>query len=169
MIRGSSFTCSAVAVVITLTCTAGLAGETQVRRQGPTQVPIEVSLKAGGASYAAKGPGSCTHAPKASIYNIPAQLWSVRQESGERSVQLMVWKPADGSSVMFSVAVNEPAHRTAISTVRGGQVTGSGTVTLVAAAKGGTFTVDAKTSKGEAITGTIKCEAFTPHIADGGN
>jgi hypothetical protein len=167
MIRGSVLACSAFAAVIT--CTTGLAGETQVRRQGPAQVSIEVSLKTGTAPYAAKGPGSCTHAPKASIYNIPAQLWSVRQESGERSVQLTVWKPADGSSVMFSVAVNGPAQRTAISTVRGGQVTGSGTVTLTAAAKGGTFTVDAKTSKGESISGTIKCDAFTPHIADGGN
>ena len=167
MIRGSLLTYLAFAVAIT--STTALAGGMQVRRQGPAQVAIEVSLKTGAAPYAAKGPGSCTHAPKASIYNIPAQLWSVRQESGERSVQLTVWKPADGSSVMFSVAVNGPAQRTSISTVRGGQVTGSGTVTLAAAAKGGTFTVDAKTIKGESITGTIKCEAFTPHIADGGN
>src|SRR5687768_16164318 len=78
MIRGSVLACSAFAVVVT--CTARLAGETQVRRQGPAQVPIEVSLKAGSAPYTAKGLGSCTHAPKASIYNIPAQLWTIRQE-----------------------------------------------------------------------------------------
>jgi hypothetical protein len=164
MIYRSLWTFSAALVVIT--CAVALTQAEQVRRQtGPIQVPIEVSLKVGGQAYVAKGLGSCTHAPKASIYNVPAQLWSVSQQGDGGLVQLTLWKPADGSANMFSLSVKN----TAISTVKGGQVTGAGTVTLVPSGKGGTLTVDAKTRTGEAITGTIKCEAFTPHIADGGN
>ena len=48
-------------------------------------------------------------------------------------------------------------------------MTGTGTVILSTSAKGGTFTVAAKTTAGEAIAGTIKCEAFTPAIAEGGD
>jgi hypothetical protein len=48
-------------------------------------------------------------------------------------------------------------------------VEGSGTATLATAAKGGTFTIDASTSKGVRITGTITCDAFTPAVAEGGN
>jgi hypothetical protein len=158
------------AAVVGITCVTALTHASQVRRrQGPVLVAIEVSLKVGSASYVTKGLGSCTHAPKASIYDVPAQLWSVQQASGERPVRLTLWKPSDGLSSMFSLSVNDPVRSITISTVRGGEVTGSGTVTLAAAAQGGTFTVDAKTKTGESIAGTIKCEAFTPHAADGGN
>jgi hypothetical protein len=45
----------------------------------------------------------------------------------------------------------------------------AGDVILTPAGKGGTRTIDAKSKAGEAIVGTIKCDAFTPHIAEGGN
>lgn len=159
----SLWTFSATLVVIT--CVVALTQAEQVRQTGPIQVPIEVSLKVGGQAYVAKGLGSCTHAPKASIYNVPAQLWSVSQQGDGGLVQLTLWKPADGSANMFSLSVKNIT----ISTVKGGQVTGTGTVTLAPSGKGGTLTVDARTRTGEAIAGTIKCEAFTPHIAEGGN
>jgi hypothetical protein len=168
MIRDSVLMFSVAAVGIA--CATALTHASQVRcRQGPALVAIEVSLKVGGASYVTKALGSCTHAPKASIYDVPAQLWSVQQASGERPVRLTLWKPSDGSSSMFSLSVNDPMRSISISTVRGGEVTGSGTVTLAAVAKGGTFTVDARAKTGESIAGTITCAAFTPHAADGGN
>jgi hypothetical protein len=95
-------------------------------------------------------------------------MWSVTQEADGRSVQLTLWKPSDGSASMFSLSLNVPKSIT-ISTVRGGQTQGSGTVALVPSAKGGTFTIDAKARTGETILGTIKCEAFTPAIAEGGD
>ena len=48
----------------------------QVRRERPAEVPLEVSLNVAGRQYAAKGLGSCTHAPKASIYNVIAEMWT---------------------------------------------------------------------------------------------
>jgi hypothetical protein len=34
--------------------------------------------------------------------------------------------------------------------------------------RGGTFHVSAKGKGGEAVTGTIRCETFMPHVAEGG-
>jgi hypothetical protein len=159
----------AVAVVAFASATTLIQAK-QIRRQpgAPVQVALEVSLKTGGGRYDVKAQGSCTHAPKASIYGVLAEMWSVRQEADGRSVQLTLWKPSDGSASMFSLSLNAPKSTT-ITTVRGGKTMGSGIVTLAASGKGGTFTIDAKTGTGEAITGAIRCEAFTPANAEGGN
>jgi hypothetical protein len=142
----------------------------QVRRQSGTAalVPMEVSLKVGSGAYEAKGQGSCTHARQASIYSVLSEMWTVRHETDGRSFQLTLWKPKDGSAEMFSLSINGKPQAT-VSTVRGGQVSGGGTVEFGASAKGGTFIVDAKDKSGAAITGTIKCEAFTAAIAEGGD
>ncbi|MDQ3486417.1 MAG: hypothetical protein M3468_01635, partial [Acidobacteriota bacterium] len=131
-------------------------------------VPLEVSLKVGQGTYAAKGQGTCTYARQAAIYDIRSQQWTARHEEDARSVQLTVWKPVDGSAEMFSLLVNDQSDVN-ITTVRGGQVSGSGTVKFEPSGKGGTFTVVAKGKAGEPVTGTFKCEAFTAAIAEGGN
>lgn len=155
-------------LVVALSLATALIHADQVRRQGPATVTLDVALKAGGETVAAKGAGSCTHAPKASIYGVMAEMWMVRHSADDKSVQLTFWKPTDGSAPMFSVSVNA-AKTTSISTVRGGKVTGSGSVTMTPAGKGGTFTIDAKTQAGQAITGTIKCDSFTAAVAEGGD
>jgi hypothetical protein len=48
-------------------------------------------------------------------------------------------------------------------------VTGSATVKFALEGKGGTFTLNAVAGSGAAITGTIKCEAFTTPEAVAGN
>jgi hypothetical protein len=68
---------------------------------------------------------------------------------------------------MFTLSVNGKTT-VSVTTVRS-QVSGSGKVTLAPAGKGGTFTIDAKAKTGESITGSIKCDAFTPAIAEGGH
>ena len=68
--------------------------------------------------------------------------------------------------VTLSVTSGGSSHQ--ISTVRGGSPTGSGKVTLEKAGNGGTFAVDAKTGNGTAISGTITCDTFAPHTAEGG-
>lgn len=131
-------------------------------------VPVEVSVKVGSASYQAKSEGTCTHAPRASIYGIVSEQWTVRHEEDGRSVQLTLWKPADGSAQMFSLSVSGTANAT-ISTVRGGQVSGSGSVKLEPSGKGGIFSIDAKAKAGETINGTLKCAAFMRAFAEGGD
>ena len=91
------------------------------------------------------------------------------EEQGEGgSTQLTLWRPADGKEDMFSLSVNG-SRNISVSTVRGGTVTGSGTVKFQAKDKGGTFTIDAKTKTGETVTGTIECSTFTAAIAEGGD
>jgi hypothetical protein len=69
---------------------------------------------------------------------------------------------------MFTLSVNGKPNIN-ISTVRGGQLSGSGTVKFEPSGKGGTFTVDVKGKAGEALSGTFKCDAFTAAFAEGGN
>jgi hypothetical protein len=70
---------------------------------------------------------------------------------------------------MVTLSVSTGNSSRQISTVRGGGATsGSGKVTLEKSGSGGAFTIDAKTSDGASITGTIKCDAFAPHVAEGG-
>ena len=156
--------------VLAFTSAAATVSADQVRRRGagPDLVPVEISMKIAGEAYQAKGQGSCTHAPKGSIYGVVSEMWTVRHEQDGRSVQLTLWKPVDGSASMFTLASSGKTS-TSISTVRGGQVSGSGSVTFAPSGKGGTFTVDAKGKANESVSGTITCQAFTPAIAEGGN
>jgi hypothetical protein len=153
---------AAVIAAAALTATDG----SQANRR-PT-VPVEVSLKVGEAPYAVKGQGTCTHAARAGIYDTPAQQWTVRHQEEGRSVQLTFWKPTNGSAEMFSLSVRGKSDVN-ISTVRGGQMSGSGTVKLQPSGKGGTFTIEAKGKAGEPVSGTFKCEAFTAAVAEGGD
>jgi hypothetical protein len=160
-----------IAIAVSFTLASICVNADQARRPspGPSLVPMQVSLTIGSATYEAKSQGSCTHAPIASIYNVVSEMWSVSHEGDGRSVQLTFWKPADGSTQMFSLSVAGKPNVT-VSTVRGGQISGSGTVSLApSGGKGGTFTIDAKAKSGEQIRGTIKCDAFTAAMAEGGN
>jgi hypothetical protein len=153
---------------------AGLVSDTAAQRrvtgQGQTtQQAVNVSLKVGGQTYQSNGPGRCTHAPTASIYQTVAELWSVQQSVEGRSLTMSLWKPKDGSAGMITLSVSSGGTSHQVNTVRGGESpSGSGQVTLQKTGSGGTFTVDAKSDGGAAITGTIQCETFAPHVAEGG-
>jgi len=150
----------------------GIVSAAEGQRRAPGQErakqAIQASLKVGGQTYESSEAGSCTHAPKASIYDVMAELWTVNQAAGERSLTLMFWKPANGSGEMFNLSVSDGKGSHNVNTVRGGTTSGSGKVTFEKSGQGGAFTIDAKTKAGAAITGKITCAAFGPHIAEGG-
>lgn len=145
-----------------------LDAQRRVPGQAQSKQAITASLKVGGQPYESREPGRCTHAPTASIYSILSEMWSVQQSTEGRSLTLTLWKPKDGSGEMMTLAVTAGNSSQQITTVRGGSTSGSGKVTLAKSAAGGVFTVDAKTGDGAAISGTITCDAFAPHIAEGG-
>jgi hypothetical protein len=142
------------------------------QRRAPGQAPanqaIQAALKVGGGTYQSSQPGRCTHAPVASIYKTMAEMWTVQQSTGGQSLSLTLWKPKDGSADMVSLAVTSGNLSHQVNTVRGGTTAGSGKVTLEKAGTGGIFNVDAKSGTGAPIGGTIKCDAFAPHMAEGG-
>ena len=156
-------------VATTILSLTAVAASAQVRRgSAAAQVQVSVDLKIGGESLQANGAGACTHAPQAAIYNVRSQLRTAGLSAGARSAQLTLWDPLDGSNDMFTLAFSNGPSSGTISTVRGGQPSGSGSVAFEVAGKGGTFRIDGKTADGKPITGTITCQAFTPHVAEGG-
>jgi hypothetical protein len=155
-------------LVFSLIAVLAATAAAQRRQPGGTGgVPMDVTLKVGSGTYASQAVGACTHAPKASIYGIVSQMWTARQQVEGRSLSLTLWRPADGSGDMFTLAVNDYSA-VSITTVRGGTPSGSGSVKLEPQGRGGTFHVSAKGKGGEAVTGTIRCETFMPHVAEGG-
>ena len=129
---------------------------------------MQISLRAGGQRYESSAAGQCTHAPMASIYGVVSELWTAQQSDNGNSVNLSLWQPKDGSPPMVSLTVTSGKASHRVSTIRGAAIAGSAKTQLAPAGKGGTFTVYAKSAEGADIIGTIKCDAFAPHIAEGG-
>lgn len=163
-----------IAVLCSAVVAAAAPAAAQRRAPG-AQKPttgVAIALKTAGDAYQFAGQARCTHAPVASIYDIASEQWSVEQSEGNRSLHLTVWKPKSGSGQMFTLSLSSGSGSVNVNTVKAPGASapaGSGTVTLVPAGSGGTFTVDARDARGSAITGTIRCDAFLPAIAEGGN
>ena len=157
------------AVILTVLGVASMLAPLAAQRRpaGPpqeTKVPATINLKVAGAPYTFSGPATCEHLERGSIYDTAAERWSVQQADGARSLSLTVWRPLAGGEDMITLSVSDGAKRADVNTVKGRQqtqTTGSGTVKLAPVGKGGTFTIDAKTTSGGAIAGTITCERFT--------
>ena len=147
----------------------------QVRAPRGTERPtvgVTIALKSGAGGYQATGQGTCTYAKTAAIYGVLSEQWSVQHSEGSRSLALTFWKPKSAAEPMFTLSLSAGSGRQSVSTVKAsGAPTpeGSGKASFAAAEKGGTFTIDAKDAKGGGITGTIRCDAFTPAISEGGN
>lgn len=132
---------------------------------GASKVPVTIDLQVGTETYRVSGEGTCQHAPRGSIYDIPAERWSVQHNDDSRSLALTLWRPRNGSGDMLTLAVTAGAKSHSVNTVnaeRAAKPEGSGTATLAMTGKGGTFTIKAATARQTAIIGTVTCGAFTP-------
>jgi hypothetical protein len=151
------------------------AGALQVRSPAsgtPTDaVDVSLALQIEGQPYKFDGKALCRHAPVASIYDVPAQMWSIQQNDGRRSFSLTVWRPKGKTETWFALAVSTGGKSYLVNTVEAGRgtVQGQGKLTFAPLGPGGTFTIDATAAKGGAISGTIKCSAFTALVAEGGD
>ena len=134
-------------------------------------LPMKIDLQVGGERYAFTGPGVCQSSADASIYELPATMYAVRQNAEGRSLTLTLWRPKTGAPDMLTLGVSLAARSYRVSTVkvgRQGDVRGSGRATFARAGEGGTFTLDATAEGGTRITGTIACERFAGIVAEGG-
>jgi hypothetical protein len=129
---------------------------------------MQVSLMAGGQRYESSAPGKCTHAPTASIYGVVSELWTAQQSDGGKSLSFSLWEPKDGSRPMVSLTLTTGSSTHRVSTVRGASIAGNAKTQFQTAARGATITVYAKSAEGADIIGTIKCDTFAPHVAEGG-
>lgn len=148
-------------------------GMAQLRAPGVPADKIadaSILMKVAGYPYEFNGKAECTYASVASIFGTRAQRWIMEQSGPFGSVFLTFWRPADGSGDMFSFNANIGGKFYLVNTVNKGGVAveGSGKISYTPSGTGGAFAIDAKTRKGETITGTIKCSAFKPATAEGG-
>ena len=126
----------------------------------------DIALQIGAQKYAANGEGECKSAPRASIYSIPAALYSVSHRSGKDSLNLTLWRPADGKPDMLSLSVAAGGKNYVVDTVKDKK--GSGGAKLQPSARGGTIVLDAVAASGEKISGKIQCRTFGGIQAEGG-
>lgn len=131
----------------------------------------DLSLSVGGKKLQASGEGVCKAAQQASIYGIPAALYTVSQRTKSHSLNLSLWQPKDGAPLMMSLSVQAGDKTYRVDTVKGGNkrdTQGSGKAGLEKSGAGGTIALDAVAASGEKITGTIKCRSFGGIQAEGG-
>ena len=157
--------CVAVFVTAVLV-TAGSAAA------GPNDatVPMQIALKVGETAYRFGGEAICQHAGDGSIYEAPAEQWSVRHAEATRSLNLSFWRVnGQGDMLTLGLTLSGETHR--VNTVRIGQkgeIEGSGRVTFTPSGNGATFSLDAVAKDGSRISGTITCGRFTTIVEEGG-
>jgi len=161
-----------VVAAIATAVTSGVQAQRRVPAQrAETTVPVTIALKAGAEDFNFTGKAACSHAPVASIYGLVAERWTVDQSEGGRGVTLALWHPKSGSD-LISLRLTGGGKPHSVSTIKvgtNGTVEGSGTIALAKEKTGGTFTINATTAGGTKISGTVKCDAFTPAVAEGGD
>jgi hypothetical protein len=128
----------------------------------PAFAQADIALQIGSQKYVASGQGECKSAPRASIYNIPAALYSVSHRGGKDSLNLTLWRPTDGKPDMLSLSVTSGGKSYLVDTVKDKK--GSGGARL----DGRTIVVDAVAASGEKISGKIQCRTFGGVQAEGG-
>lgn len=163
-----------VALLIALAVAATTGAEQRRPMNTPApdaKVRTEIALKIGAAtSYAFSGQAVCQHLSEGSIYDTPAERWSVIHRDEGRSLNLTLWRPRSGGGAMTTFDVTIGGTRYRINTVRAPQarVVGSATVTFAPQGTGGTFTINGTSDSGAKISGTIRCDAFTVPAAVAG-
>jgi hypothetical protein len=132
---------------------------------------VQIALRIGTTKYESSGQAECKAAPQASIYGVPAALYSVSQRSGSGSLNLTLWQPKDGAPIMMSLRIAAGGKSYLVDTVKAGpkrDTRGSGKATLRKTGAGGVVAVDAVDASGEKITGKIECTRFGGIQAEGG-
>jgi hypothetical protein len=161
---------SLVLVSVALTCSIPASAQRRLPGSQEKKVGVAVDLKVSGTPYVFKGEAMCEHLAQGSIYDIPAERWSVRHDDAGRSMSFSLWRPTKGAGEMVTLNVSSGGKRYDVSTVKSPQgPSGSGTVKLAREGAGGTFTVDLTTASAARITGTVKCDAFTASQPVAGN
>ena len=136
------------------------------------KVGVAIDLRVNDAPYTFKGQAVCQHLAKGSIYDTPAERWSVQHDATGQNMNLTLWRPLKGGGDMVTLSLQASGKRHDVDTVKGPkstQTTGSGSVRFAPEGGGGTFAVEATAASGAKISGTVKCDAFTASQAVAGN
>jgi hypothetical protein len=154
-----------------LLCLAAWTSEGAAQRaQG--EGSLSISARLDGKTYQAAGRGNCRHAPTASIYDVPAALWTVEytgsRDASIRQLNLTLWRPKNGAEDQFSISLDAGSAPHRINVGGRGDRLGSGTVSLSPAGAGGRFAIKGKDAAGTMLEVTIDCPVFAGIEAEGG-
>ncbi|HEU4563448.1 MAG TPA: hypothetical protein VFS05_02320 [Gemmatimonadaceae bacterium] len=133
-------------------------------------VPIAVTAMIGARTLRARGRGECTHTTTASIYGVPAAMWSVHYAGTGEVAQLglTVWQPKEGGAAQVNLSLRSGSDSRRIATVKGGEMTGSASVTITSGGAGGRLEVVGRDATGTPLRATVECERFTEPVVEGG-
>jgi hypothetical protein len=139
----------------------------------PLRDPVQLTATADvdGARYQFSGLGECQHTADASIYEVPASMWSTRftDETGKFTyLNLTLWQSKAAPAVQISLGLTGAGETSEIATVKGSQVRGSGTGRIEPKGEGGALIVDGRDANGRAVHLTVDCTRFTEPVAEGG-
>lgn len=163
---------TAVALLCSLSSEAAAQRKAQRPTGGDATPTLTISGKVGGKNYQASGPGSCRHAPDASIRGVAASLWMVQFGGGDDSaikqLNLTLWRPKDGGSDQVSLAFDTKSGSHRVETGGTGEDRGDATVVILPNGPGGRLEISGKDGEGKPMQVTIDCPAFAGIEAEGG-
>jgi|SRR3954469_15430796 hypothetical protein len=168
-------TLSAMLLLISVVARDAVAQRRAAGQQPSSDPPvsqIHVIARLGSKTYSSNLPGSCKHEPAASIYDVPAALWTVEASGAEGSaikqLNLTWWRPKNGAADQISLSLDAGSKPTRIDVNPRGKPVGSGRVRLTPGESGGKFELTGKDAKGTAVNLTISCPSFDAVEAAGG-
>jgi hypothetical protein len=135
----------------------------------PVQLTITADVDGSRSTYS--GLGECHHTTEASIYEVPASMWSaaVAAESGDlRYVNLTLWQPKATGEMQVSLGLTAGGRTHEIATVKGADPKGAGSGRVEASGGGGSMHVDGKDADGRSVRLSVECSRWTEPVAEGG-
>ncbi len=133
---------------------------------------LTISGKVGGKNHQASGPGTCSHAPDASIRGVSASLWMVQFSAGDgagvKQLNLTLWRPKDGGPDQVSLVFDTKSGSHRVETGSTAENQGEATVVVLPNGPGGRFEISGKDGDGKPMQVTIDCPTFAGIEAEGG-
>jgi hypothetical protein len=143
---------------------------TTAASEGTTEVSIIAQV--GTKSYTSRVPGSCKYAPAASIYDVPAALWTVQADGSDgaeiKGLSFTLWRPKNGSADQVSISLETGSSSNRIDVNPRNPPVGAATVQLQPVGTGGKFEIRGKDAAGTKLNLTISCPEFAGIEAEGG-
>jgi hypothetical protein len=138
----------------------------------PEDANLSVMARLGTKSYTSTLPGTCKHEPSASIYDIPAALYTVQANGSDDSeikqLSLTLWQPKDGSADQVSLSLQAGSRSAQVDVSPRSPPVGTASVKLQPIASGGKLELQGKDAKGTPVYLTISCPTFAAIEAEGG-
>jgi hypothetical protein len=162
-----------------LTLLCSLSSKAAAQRQQPHRMAegnaaptLTISGKVGAKNYQASGPGSCRHAPEASIRGVSASLWMVQFSGGDgggiKQLNLTLWRPKDGGPDQVSLAFDTKSGSHRVETGSTAENQGDATVVILPNGPGGRLEISGKDGDGKPMQVAVDCPVFGGVEAEGG-